>query len=191
MLATFRDSDSDPRERFVYHAAGTSGFGGSSYVDQAVLRDKDANTAWTSAADSTMEERTYICQNWRADVVAAVDADTSNGLCVKQRIKYDSYGSPRFHGIADYTGDTWVDFSDSSGFNADYELGSSRADTNFDGGVSIDDLLIFLAAYGDGGPAALRAGQQRKETVGSASQTLASEPGKGHLHLGCLKQVYG
>jgi len=152
MLATYRDQDSNPKERFVYHAAGMGGFGGSSYIDQTVLRDRDANTAWTSAADSTMEERTYLCQNWRADVVAAVDAGTTNGLYVKQRIKYDSYGAPRFHGIADYTGETWVDFSDSGDFSNDYSLGSLRADINFDNGVDINDDLTFNAAYGAGGP---------------------------------------
>jgi hypothetical protein len=32
------------------------------------MRDKDANTAWaTAAADGTLEERRVYCQNWRAD----------------------------------------------------------------------------------------------------------------------------
>jgi hypothetical protein len=34
----------------------------------AVLRDKHANTAWTASSDGTLEERSYYCPNWRADV---------------------------------------------------------------------------------------------------------------------------
>jgi RHS repeat-associated protein len=152
MLMTYRDQDSNPKERFVYHAAGMGGFGGSSYIDLTVLRDRDANTAWTSAADSTMEERTYLCQNWRADVVAAVDAGTTYGLYVMQRMKYDSYGAPRLHGIADYTGETWVDISDLSDFANDYGISNARADINFDDVVNSDDEDRFYFAWGAGGP---------------------------------------
>jgi hypothetical protein len=41
-----------------------------------VLRDKDANTAWTAAADS-IDERRYYCQNWRAVVSAVINSDGS------------------------------------------------------------------------------------------------------------------
>lgn len=34
---------------------------------RAVLRDRDLNSGWTSAADGTLEERFYYRQNWRAD----------------------------------------------------------------------------------------------------------------------------
>jgi RHS repeat-associated protein len=55
-----------------------------------VLRDKDANTSWTSASDGTLEERIFYCQNWRADVVALVD---SNGQMLEW-VKYSAYGVP-------------------------------------------------------------------------------------------------
>jgi RHS repeat-associated protein len=55
-----------------------------------VCRNKDANTAWTSASDGTLEERLYYCQNWRADVSAIV---TSSGT-MKEWVKYSAYGIP-------------------------------------------------------------------------------------------------
>jgi hypothetical protein len=73
--------DGDPKERFVYHAAGLAGAGGSSYIDSVILRDRDANTAWGDQADGTLEERVYLCQNWRADVVALM---TSDGHLINQ-----------------------------------------------------------------------------------------------------------
>lgn len=56
-VATIRGSDSSAKERFVYHAAGHAGMGGSSYIDATVYRDREDNTAWTSAADGTLEQR--------------------------------------------------------------------------------------------------------------------------------------
>jgi len=153
MLITYRDQDSNPKERFVYHAAGMGGFGGSSYIDDVVLRDRDynanagfsSNSSWFLAADSTMEERMYLCQNWRADVVAVASADTTYGLYVPLRIKYDSYGAPRFHSIADYLADSSVDINDDDEFGADFsdEL-SMRADMNFDGVLDSNDEDAFL-----------------------------------------------
>jgi hypothetical protein len=65
-VGTYRETDTTPKEEFFHHAAGADGMGGSSYIDSVVLRDKDANTSWTSAADGTLEERRYYNQNWRA-----------------------------------------------------------------------------------------------------------------------------
>lgn len=87
IVATFRDGDSSPKERFVHHAAGPSGLGGSSYVDDLVLRDWDANTAWTSASDGTLEQRMDWCQNWRHDTAAIV---TDGGL-LAERARYSPY----------------------------------------------------------------------------------------------------
>ncbi len=90
IVATFRSSDTSPKEQFVSHNAGNDGLGGSSYIDLVILRDKDANTAWIAASDGTLEERRYSCQNWRADIVAMV---TSSGQQVEQD-RYSSYGVP-------------------------------------------------------------------------------------------------
>jgi len=90
-VATFRESDSSPKEQFVYHNAGNSGYGGNSYIDLVVLRDRDINSGWTSAADGTLEERIYYCQNWHADVVAIV---SGAGTSMKEWVKYSAYGVP-------------------------------------------------------------------------------------------------
>jgi RHS repeat-associated protein len=55
-----------------------------------VCRNKDANTAWTSASDGTLEERLFYCQNWRADVSAIVAAAGT----MKEWDKYSAYGIP-------------------------------------------------------------------------------------------------
>jgi hypothetical protein len=89
-LARFRESDSSPKEDFVPAQAGLDGNGGSSYIDLVVCRNKDANTAWTSASDGNLEERIFHCQNWRADVSAIV---TSSGT-MKEWGKYSAYGIP-------------------------------------------------------------------------------------------------
>ena len=70
MVATYRSSDPSLKERFVDQQAGHFGYGGSSYIDLVAFREKDANTAWTSASGGTLEERIYYCQNQHADVVA-------------------------------------------------------------------------------------------------------------------------
>ena len=51
-----------------------AGRGSSSYIVVVIMRDEDANTAWTAASDATLEERRYYVQNWRADVDALLTA---------------------------------------------------------------------------------------------------------------------
>ncbi len=55
-----------------------------------ILRDKDANIAWSAASDGTLEERIYYCLNWRGDVVALID-DTADQV---EQVRYSSYGVP-------------------------------------------------------------------------------------------------
>ena len=63
---------------------------GSSYIDLVAYREKDANTAWTTASDGTLEERYYFCQNQHADVVALI---TSTGG-QREMDRYSAYGVP-------------------------------------------------------------------------------------------------
>jgi hypothetical protein len=90
IVATFRADDEAPhapKERFVYHNAGMSGYGSSSYIDGVVLRDRDANTDWAEVSDGVLEERIYCCQNWRHDGVALISS--SGGLI--EQLRYSSY----------------------------------------------------------------------------------------------------
>lgn len=111
-LATYRNQDTNPKEQFVYHNAGTAGHGDASYIDSVVLRDKDANTAWTAASDGTLEERLYYVQNWRSDVVALW---TSGGEPVEY-VRYSAYGEPTCYPVGDANRDGVVNTTDSSEF---------------------------------------------------------------------------
>ena len=90
------------------HAAGLGGFGGSSYTDSVILRDRDASTPWHQAADSTREERRYTCQNWRADGSAIL---TDSGAMVEWG-KYSAYGVPFALPAGDTDSDGDVDAAD-------------------------------------------------------------------------------
>jgi RHS repeat-associated protein len=145
MVATYRESDSNPKEQFVNHNAGLDGYGTGSYIDLVVLRDKDANTAWTSASDGTLEQRLYYCQNWRADVVALV----ASGGSMSEWVKYSAYGVPFGlpGGDTDSDGDcdatdvtqvqTWIDGSA-------YDV---RGDIDLDGDVDAGDKSTIQGSY--------------------------------------------
>jgi RHS repeat-associated protein len=144
-LARFRESDSSPKEDFVPHQAGLDGNGASSYIDLVVCRNKDANTAWTSASDGTLEERIYHCQNWRADVSAIVAAAGT----MKEWDKYSAYGIPFGlpGGDTDSDGDcdstdvtqvqTWINGSQ-------YNV---RGDIDLDGDVDSNDKSTINGSF--------------------------------------------
>jgi hypothetical protein len=137
MVATYRSSDTAPKERFVHQQAGDGGFGGSSYIDLVAFREKDANTAWTSASDGTLEERLYYCQNQHADVVALITAAGGQ----REMDRYSAYGVPfglpegdsNSDGLADGTDRTiiqgWINTSA-------YDV---RGDVDLDGDVDSTD----------------------------------------------------
>ena len=144
-VATFRESDSDPKEEFVNHQAGLSGNGGSSYINSVVCRYKDANTEWTAAADGVLETKSYYFQNWRGDVSAVTNSDGR----LLEWAKYSSYGVPIGlpGGDTDSDGDcdatdvtqiqTWIDAPT-------YDV---RGDINLDGDVDADDKYVVTNSY--------------------------------------------
>jgi RHS repeat-associated protein len=145
MINTYRDTDSSPKERFVYHAAGLGGYGGSSYIDSVILRDRDANTAWGSAADGTLEERRYYCQNWRADVSAVL---TDTGKLVES-VKYSSYGVPTCLPAGDLYGTGSWGSTESAAITA--AIGGAydvRYDTDLDGYITAYDVAQANAVSG-------------------------------------------
>ena len=146
-VATFRESDTSPKEEFLHHAAGFDGQGTGSYIDLVVLRDRDANTAWTSASDAALEERIYYCQNWRADVVALV---TAAGGQVEQ-LRYSAYGVPFGlpGGDCDSDGDCdSVDASVTASWIAapSYDI---RGDIDLDGDVDSGDQSLVAGLTGE------------------------------------------
>ncbi len=144
-VATFRESDSSPKEQFVNHQAGLDGSGGGSYIDTVITREKDANTAWTSASDGVLEERRYYCQNWRADVSAVL---TSGGLMVEW-VKYSSYGSPFGLPGGDANSSGGTDATDTTQIQT-WINGSAydvRGDINLNGVVNASDKTTVTNNY--------------------------------------------
>jgi RHS repeat-associated protein len=90
VVATFRGSDSDPKERFVFHGAGLVGSAKGSYIDDLILRNKDFNAGWDQASDGVLEERTYYMHNWRHDLSLMA----TSGSRIIEHVKYLSYGRP-------------------------------------------------------------------------------------------------
>ncbi len=146
LVATFRGSDSQPKEQFLPHLAGLGGMGGSVGLDAVVLRNRDANSAWTSACDGTLEQRRYYCQSWRGDVVALL---TDTGAPVED-VRYGPYGEPfgMYAGDVDDDGD--VDANDRSQVQAwitssAYDV---RGDLDRDGDVDVADRNAVSANNG-------------------------------------------
>jgi RHS repeat-associated protein len=144
-VARFRESDTSPKEEFVYHAAGNDGTGRGSYIDRVICRYRDANTSWTSASDGVLEERLYYCQNWRADVSAIV---TSTGQ-IKEWIKYSAYGIPFGLPGGDTDSDGDCDATDVAQVQAwiDAPAYDLRADIDLDGDVDSADKSAIIASY--------------------------------------------
>jgi RHS repeat-associated protein len=154
-VATFRDQDEHAKEAFVWHAAGAAGFGGSSYIDSVILRDRD-NTAcgescepWRQEADGTLEERRFYCQNWRADVVAVTKSD---GTPI-EHVRYSAYGEATVHPVADLNMDGVVTSADLQAWT-DLKAGGSSAsafglDLDFDDyyGPGEGDEDLFWESY--------------------------------------------
>jgi RHS repeat-associated protein len=132
-----------PTERWVHHAAGLAGTGGSSYIDSVVLRDRDVVLSGTGASygGDALEERVYVLQNWRADVVATLGR---TGTLIEW-IQYTPYGMAVTNppGNADFNGDGGVDGGDTEAFFLAWEGGLPSADINNDGGVDTADVAAF------------------------------------------------
>lgn len=97
MAATFRGGDTDPKETFLWHAAGPGGFGGSALLDAIIHTNRDVTNGWTGAADGTLEQRFHPLQNARGDVVAVAD----NTGVIKERVVHDPYRLPTMFNPAD------------------------------------------------------------------------------------------
>jgi RHS repeat-associated protein len=135
IVATFRATDTYPKEVFVYHNAGFGGYGGSSYIDSVILRDKEVKAKWSEEATENREERRYYCQNWRADVSALL---TDAGSMIEW-VKYSSYGVPFALPAGDTdSGGDW-DATDSTRIttSSSYDV---RQDTNLDGTIGTADV---------------------------------------------------
>lgn len=179
MLATYRaptwgyDSanDLDAKELLVNHAAGLDGLGGSSYIDEMILRDgDDTSRGFDEEARSDLEDRLFYLQNWRADVVVTVlpAVDSSTDPQVLDQVRYSPYGVPWAVSLADVTsvggtatftpdGQLTVDdviaiagWASSSDLNGDIaSTGQSDPPATPDGATDSNDVTVFVNAYGN------------------------------------------
>jgi RHS repeat-associated protein len=145
MVANLRESDTAPKEEWVNQDAGLDGRGGSSYINGVVLRNKDANTAWTSASDGTLEERIYLCQNWRGDVSVLT---YSSGDQVEQ-VRYSPYGTPFGLPGGDTDSDGDCDATDVTQIQTwiNAPAYDTRGDIDLDGDVDATDKSVAQASY--------------------------------------------
>ncbi len=101
-----------------------------------ILRDKDANTAWSAASDGTLEERVYYCQNWRGDVSVVIEDDAD----MVEWVKYSAYGVPFGLPLGDVDSDGDLDSTDVTAIQTwganPYDV---RADLDLSGAISPGD----------------------------------------------------
>ena len=145
LVATYRADDDNPKEAFVSHQAGLDGAGGSSYIDSVILRQRDANSGWVNAADGTMEQRRYYCQNWRNDVSVML---TSAGVMVEW-VKYSAYGVPIGLPGADTNSDGACDATDITQIQTwiDAPAYDVRGDVDLDGDVDATDKSTAQSSH--------------------------------------------
>ena len=144
IVNTFRVSsgtvDANAKERFVHHAAGLDGRGGSSYIDSMIVSDRDNSTTWITSGDGDLEKRFYYLQNWRADTCAIAN----DGGLIARHFRYSAYGSRTEVNAADFNRDGVSDFFDYLDF-VDGQSGSdARTDFNRDGVLDGFDYSDFV-----------------------------------------------
>ena len=140
-----------PKVQFDYHAAGQNGIGTASYIDDVILRDKDNSDDWEAAADDTLEEPLYYCQNWRHDVVALIDA---NGVGDQvEHMRYEAYGVPYLFVAGDVTANGTINATDTNQIQTwiDTSAYDARGDLDLDNDVDATDKSLASTNSGKGG----------------------------------------
>jgi hypothetical protein len=131
------DGASDYLEETFYHHAGLDGYGGASDVDSVLMR----RTFLSTGTPQTEDQRWYVLQNWRQDVVAIIvylvvgtvialagcgasrptalppyDRQVSRGLVIHQHLDIGS--------IPEHWTDPPIEFDAAELGNVDFELAS-------------------------------------------------------------------
>jgi len=151
------DTYDKPKEQWIYHNAGMDGSGSASYIDLAIVRDRDANHAWTAAGDTTMEERLWYGQNWRADVAVVMN---SYGRPL-ERLKYSAYGVAMQSTALDFNNDGVIDPDDPADF-----IGTPY-DWDLDGDIDLADSTGFTTDYSSYATATIVRGELSLSTIGN------------------------
>jgi len=151
-VMTYRSTDSNPKERFVFHSAGADGFGTASYGDDQIVRDIDLSNGWAGAADGTMEIRRCLFQNRRHDMVAILD---DGGSQVEQD-RYSAYGRPFNLHAGDMDSNGYINSNDGLQLLNWYAASTYdvRGDLNLNGSIDANDfsqmMNVFALSYVSG-----------------------------------------
>jgi RHS repeat-associated protein len=143
-VARYREDDSSPKEDFINAMAGLDGYGGSSYINDVVCRNRDNTSGWLAASDGTLEERYYYCPNWRGDVSALV----SSGGQLHEMDKYSPYGIPFGLPGGDTNSDGDNDSADATQIQTwiDGSAYDVRGDVDLDGDIDSTDKALAQGA---------------------------------------------
>ncbi len=164
--ATFRGSDTYPKETYVYHPAGLHGPG---IISGVMLRDRNADlftdpTKWARVAgDADRLERLYYATDFRGSPAALVWADGT----MAEQVRYDQNGVPKVIPKGDVNGDGSVDGNTANQPNpgdpvgvdydqTDWMAANSavryhvRGDLDLDGDVDTTDRGVVQATDGVG-----------------------------------------
>ena len=131
----------EPTEEYVYHRAGLSGRGGSSYIDLVAMRDRDTD------ASGDLDETIYYCQDRLANVVVVLD----DGGSVLEWVGYSAYGVPFMSPPGDMDGDGTVTAGDLITIGDKIDAGEDpvKADMHLDGDVTRADAGEIQTLYRD------------------------------------------
>lgn len=151
IVATYRGSDlaDSAKAEYLFHAAGYDGRGGSSYINSAIARWRDAeDNGWDASSDGVLEEEHYYCANHRGDTVAILD---DSGRTVEW-VRYSAYGVPFGIPVADITLNGLLGNADLIAMQAIIDASgySVIADANLDGVVDGADKTYATDMFNAG-----------------------------------------
>ena len=147
LLAEYRwiSGDNTDQAKYVHlpDNAGLAGMGGSSYINDVILSDRDDTSGEKSASDGSYDTRHYRLYNWRHDVVGLA---TSAGR-MKEWVKYTAYGVPFGLAMFDANDDGSVNLADASPISGWIGTGAYdiRADYDMDSDVDSNDTAAIAA----------------------------------------------
>lgn len=186
-LATYRGTDSDPKETFIHHDARIRG---PVHQGGPILRDRDADLAdkpfyWASEpAASDRYERHYYALDYRGYVSAIFAGD---GTLVEQ-VRYSATGVPFNIPLGDVNGDGKVEAGTSGKIDEDqiktmYTAYHVRGDLDLDGDVDAADLAIATARDG------LATGRGQLTYIGVGLRFLTSKAQYEGVSVGLVTNV--
>ncbi len=139
-IATFRGDDDDPKERFVYHAAGLDGMGDPVTLTPWSLRTRTTATGG-GMSPTACSSSVATSATWRNDTALIA---TDVGALV-EATKFAGYGESFNVPAGDVNSDGDWDAGDSAAITGGYDV---NKDIDMDGAVSAADITAADAVTG-------------------------------------------